>query len=90
MGASAEERARLLEAVERELPQALALARWMAQHPELSLAERETSARYAEHLAARGFTVEREAAGLETAFLAGWGSPQAPLRAALPVVFELT
>jgi len=83
VGASAEERARLLAAVERELPEALALARWMAAQPELSLAERETSARYAECLAARGFAVERDAAGLETALVAGWGSPQAPFRAAL-------
>lgn len=83
MGASPEERARLLEAVERELPDALALARWMAAHPELSLAERETSARYAERLAGRGFRVERGAAGLETALIAGWGARDAPLRAAL-------
>jgi amidohydrolase len=83
VGASAQERARLLEAVERELPEAAALARWMAAHPELSLEERETSQRYAERLAARGFSVEQGAAGLETALVAVWGSPRAPLGAAL-------
>ena len=59
---------RLLAAVERELPAALELARWMAAHPELSLAERETSARYAD--APRGARLHgraRRAAGLETA-----------------------
>jgi amidohydrolase len=77
------DRERLLAAVERELPEALALARWMAGHPELSLAERETSARYVAALERRGFTVERTAAGLETAFVATRGAPDAPLRAAL-------
>jgi amidohydrolase len=83
VGAAADERARVLAAVERELPAATELARWMAAHPELSLEERETSARYASALEARGFAVARRAAGLETAFVASWGSPAAPLRAAL-------
>ena len=61
-------RERLLAAVERELPAARELARWMAAHPELSLEERDTAERYAAVLAARGFAVERGAAGLETAF----------------------
>ena len=77
------ERNGLLAAVERALPEALALARWMAAHPELSLAERETSERYVEALARRGFAVERRAAGLDTAFVATRGAPGAPLRAAL-------
>jgi amidohydrolase len=81
--ASAGERERLLAAVERELPGALALARWMAAHPELSLEERATSERYAEVLAARGFAVERGTAGLETALVASRGAPGAPFRAAL-------
>jgi amidohydrolase len=76
-------RDRLLAAVERELPTALSLARWMAAHPELSLAERDTSERYAELLAGHGFAVERRVAGLETAFVAKRGAGEAPLRAAL-------
>jgi amidohydrolase len=83
VGAEAGERERVLAAVERELPAVLELARWMAAHPELSLEERETSARYAAALEARGFSVVKRAAGLETAFVASWGSPEAPLRAAL-------
>jgi len=83
VGAAAAEREVVLAAVERELPAATELARWMAAHPELSLEERETSARYAAALESRGFAVERRAAGLETAFVASWGSREAPLRAAL-------
>lgn len=83
MGAGAEERERVLAAVERELPAATELARWMAAHPELSLEERETSARYVAALEARGFAVARRAAGLETAFVASWGSPKATVKAAL-------
>ncbi len=83
MTASAAERERLLAAVERELPEALALARWMAAHPELSLEERATSERYAALLAARGFAVDRGAGGLATALVATRGDPRAPLRAAL-------
>jgi amidohydrolase len=81
-GAEAE-RERLLAAVERELPGAFALARWMATHPELSLAERHTSERYRAALAERGFEIEPGTAGLETAFAARRGSPAAPLRVAL-------
>jgi amidohydrolase len=76
-----EERARLLAAVERGAGEALALARWMAQHPEPSLEERATSARYVDYLGARGFAIERGTAGLDTAFVARRG--RGPLRAAL-------
>jgi amidohydrolase len=77
------ERAALLAAVEAGREEALALARWMAAHPELSLQEHETSARYVSYLEARGFAVEQPAARLETAFVADWGGPGAPLRVAL-------
>jgi amidohydrolase len=76
-----EEREQLLAALERESGEALDLARWMAGHPELSLAERETSERYVAYLRARGFAIERNVAGLETAFVARKG--QGPLRVAL-------
>src|SRR5262249_55923866 len=80
---TAEDRRRLLGAVERALPVASALARWMAAHPELSLAERETSARYAGGLPAHGFAGQRGSAGMETALVARRGAPDAPLGAAL-------
>jgi len=51
-----------------------ALSRWMYDHPELAYEERETSRHLAEFLAARGFTVEYPAYGLETAFAARVGS----------------
>jgi amidohydrolase len=77
------ERARLLEAIARGSGEALGLARWMAGHPELSLEERETSRRYVEYLGARGFAVSRGTAGLETAFVATRGAPDAPCGVAL-------
>ncbi len=77
------ERNALLDAVEREAPEALALARWMTEHPELALEERGASERYVAWLERRGFTVERGSAGLETAFVARRGSPSAGLRVAL-------
>jgi amidohydrolase len=80
---------RLLSAIEREAPAALELARWMAAHPELSLAERETSARYQAFLAARGFAVERGAAGLETAFVARHGEQDEEPAAAAPLAVAL-
>jgi amidohydrolase len=77
------ERGALLAAIEAGAVEALALARWMFQHPELSLEERATSQRYVDYLTARGFAVARRAADLETAFVARHGSDAAPLRVAL-------
>jgi amidohydrolase len=78
-----DERAELLAAVDREADEALALAQWMSAHPELSLAEHQTSARYIAFLGARGFRVDTPVAGLETAFVARHGAGTAPLTAAL-------
>ncbi len=78
-----EERAAILVEIDRGADEALELARWMSAHPELSLEERETSARYVAYLDARGFAVERPVAGLETAFVARRGSEGAPFAAAL-------
>ena len=47
---------------------------WMYDHPEVAFEERETSRELAAFLAARGFTVEYPAYGLETAFAARAGS----------------
>ena len=43
---SSDERRALCAAIDAAAPEALALARWMNAHPELSLQERETSARF--------------------------------------------
>jgi len=51
-----------------------ALRGWMYNHPEVAFEERETSRELAAFLAARGFTVEYPAYGLETAFAARAGS----------------
>jgi len=75
--------ASLLAAVDAGLGDAIALARWMAANPELSLQEFETSRRYVEYLRQRGFEVVRNAGGLETAFVATCGSPEAAVRVAL-------
>lgn len=71
------ERRDLLGALDEEAGEALALARWMARCPELSLAEHETSRRYRACLAERGFAIEAGVAGLETAFRASWGASAA-------------
>jgi amidohydrolase len=74
---------RLLRFVDEGAGAALALARWMATHPELSLEEHEASARYQSQLRAWGFEVEAGSAGLATAFVARRGARTAPLRVAL-------
>jgi len=79
---SGEQRA-LLEAVDAGAADAVDLARWMSGHPELSLEEHETSARYGAWLEAHGFAVERGVAELPTAFLARHGPPDAPVCVAL-------
>jgi amidohydrolase len=86
-----DEQRRLLAALERESGEALALARWMAAHPELSLEERQTSERYVAWLGARGFTVERGVAGLATAFVArrGSGGPRVALLAEMDALPEI-
>ena len=86
-GALEAERAQILAAVDAESGEVCALARWMAAHPELALEEHETSGRYRDWLAARGFRVEPGAAGLPTAFVATRSSSgeggDPPLRVAL-------
>jgi amidohydrolase len=82
-GCRARERRELLDAIEAGAERALELARWMHAHPELALAECATSARYREHLESDGFRLAWPVAGLQTAFVADWGSEQAPLRVAL-------
>jgi amidohydrolase len=77
------ERGALVAAVDAGASEALALARWMYGHPELSLEEHATSRRYVEFLAARGFEIARGTADLATAFVARHGAGDAPLRVAL-------
>jgi amidohydrolase len=86
-----EESQRLLGALAQDTDEALALARWMSAHPELSLEERGTSARYIEFLRARGFAIEHPVAGLETAFLArrGRGAWRAALLAEMDALPEI-
>lgn len=50
------------------------LAHWMAQHPELSLEEHETSRRYRAYLEERGFAIESLGEALPTAFVARRGA----------------
>jgi amidohydrolase len=78
-----DERSLILESVDAGSQDTLALASWMASHPELALEEHGASARYRSYLEARGFRVRLCSAGLETAFVASWGSQDAPFHAAL-------
>jgi amidohydrolase len=78
-----QERQALLEQIERGAGDTEALARWMGEHPELALEERETSARYVQRLRERGFRVETGVAGMPTAFRAVFGSETAPVRVGL-------
>ncbi len=73
----------LLDAIDAEAEEAIALVRWMSANPELSLHEHETNRRYIAYLETRGFRVEKEVAGLETAFVATRGAADAPLSVAL-------
>lgn len=73
----------ILAAIERGADEAMALARWMGAHPELSLEEHETSLRYIDYLDRAGFRIRRGIAGMETAFRAEWGDPAAPVRVGL-------
>ncbi|MCP4036944.1 MAG: M20 family metallopeptidase, partial [bacterium] len=77
------DRRQVLTAIDREADETLELARWMYAHPEISLAEHETSGRYVDYLGARGFRVARGICGMETAFAAEFGSATAPLAIAL-------
>src|SRR5262245_46666424 len=73
----------VLAAIDATAEPALALARWMADHPELSLEEHATSERYQAHLSELGFSLETGVAGMPTAFVARHGRSTAPLCAAL-------
>lgn len=78
-----DERRALLAAIDAGAEEALALSRWMFEHPELSLEEVATRDHYVAYLEARGFAIERPVAGLETAFVARHGGGKGALRVAL-------
>ena len=50
------------------------IARYIWQNPELSLVEFKSSARLQEYLGSNGFKIEKGVAGMQTAFVATWGS----------------
>ncbi|MCH7869253.1 MAG: M20 family metallopeptidase [Myxococcales bacterium] len=77
------DRNQVLESIDGETAEILDLAHWMSAHPELSLEERETSERYVAYLTARDFNVSRGTAEMDTAFVAEYGLPSAPLSIAL-------
>jgi amidohydrolase len=77
------ERARLVARIDALSPEALELASWMSQNPEVSMQEVATSARYQRYLEGRGFAITKRVDDMETAFLAETGSEQAPLSVAL-------
>jgi amidohydrolase len=77
------DREQVLASIDRETPEILDLAHWMSANPELSLEERETSARYVAYLEARDFRVTQGTAQMDTAFVAERGDPSASLAIAL-------
>lgn len=74
---------RVFAAIDAASDEVLALSRWMAAHPELSLEEHATSARYREFLTAREFVIEPVGEDLPTAFIAHRGASDAPVRLGL-------
>ncbi len=89
--AAGDEREALLRAIDARAEAAIALARWMHAHPELSLEEHRTSQRYRALLAEAGFALHWPTAGLETAFLAERGSarPRVALLAEMDALPEI-
>jgi amidohydrolase len=83
MTSQPEERDRLLAAIDAGTCEIMALSHWMTANPELSCEEHGTSRRYVEYLSQRGFAIQRGVAGLETAFVAESGAPDAPFSVAL-------
>jgi amidohydrolase len=77
------ERDKILAAIDAGTPEIFSLSRWMAANPELSCEEHETSSRYVAYLRERGFSIQQGVAGLDTAFVAETGSPDAVLSVAL-------
>lgn len=64
----------IVDAVESRRSQLTAIAEQLYQHPETGLREYRASALLTGQLAESGFSIERELAGLETAFRASWGT----------------
>jgi len=50
------------------------IATYLWNHPELSLAEFESSARLEKYLEVNGFKIEKRVPGMPTAFVATWGT----------------
>jgi len=50
------------------------IAKYLWEHPELSLVEFKSSARLVRYLEDNGFTIEKGVSGMPTAFVATWGS----------------
>lgn len=64
----------IIDAVESRRSQLTAIAEQLYHDPETALQEYRASALLTEQLAERGFSIERDLAGLETAFRASWGT----------------
>lgn len=71
---AADLKARTRETVQEVAARLHEIATWMYHHPEVAHQEHQASARLASVLEDQGFTVQRPAWGLETAFDAGIGS----------------
>jgi amidohydrolase len=65
---------RALATIEEYAPPLIEISKFIHANPELGLQEFKSSKACMEFLEAQGFTIERNAAGLETAFVATYGS----------------
>lgn len=68
-----ENKKKICQWIDSQKERAFAISDYLWEHPELSMQEYEAAEKLTELLEAEGFTVERGAAGLPTAFTAVWG-----------------
>lgn len=69
-----ERKTKLCKWIEGRKEEAFAISDYLWEHPELSMQEYEAAEKLTAFLEKEGFTVEKGAAGLPTAFIASWGT----------------
>ena len=78
----------ILKRMEEVLPEVSELCEWIAQHPECSGEEYETSAKIVEFMKERGYEVEYPYAGVDTAFKAVYGDNSHKYKVALLAEYD--
>lgn len=88
MGLYEDLKVRIEKAVEEGFAEAVTLSDWLADHPEVSGEEYESSAKIVEYLRGHGFEVEYPYAGIETAFRGIYGSNNHKHKVAIMAEFD--